>query len=646
MSMKLTRRFLMFVCCFGLWAVTAGAQSYTINIQGILKDTFNEELPGATVLLLDPKDTSLLSYARTENDGTFRFSGVKRSRYLLKATYLGHIPYLTEVNPGEEKSLDMGVIKLKPLAKELMEVVIKAAKAPLTIRGDTIEYDASTFKVPPGSTVEDLLRKLPGIDVAQDGSIKSEGRDVTKVTVDGKKFFGADPKAATKNLPAEGITKVQIFDEETEEKKLTGANSSPPDKTMNLMLKDEFKKGGFGKVTAGAGTEKTYEFKGNYNKFNDKEQFSIIGNANTTGRNGLSWNDYQDFKGAGADSWDEGGTFGFGSGRGWFRIRFAGEDDDEDDYSDSFFSEASSGFPENYKAGLNYNFDDNKNLATGTYFYSRTGLLAETQKTGQTFLPGETLDNSDFTRKNSLLGNHAANLSYERKIDSLSSLKINLDGNFVNQNLDNSGDISLHRLEGDQRTLSNSSVINNHSEKTALISRINTIYRKKFKKKGRSLGLSSGFNFSKSDRLASQFSDNRFYNTQGVQDSATVIHQTHKTLADNNGLNANAMYTEPLSKKFFWSSFYNFSRQNENVDRDVKDIQNGSSVSNDFLSRYYDNHVLTNRLGSFVRYSWQGLNVSLGSPGKGLTSKATTNQVQQEASRAMWIRFFIIGYPM
>lgn len=590
---------------------TLHAQSHNINIQGVLKDTFNEVLPGATVLLLDPSDTSLLSYARTENDGSFKFNGVKRMRYLIKATYLAHIPYLADVNPKEDKLIDLGVIKLKPLANELMEVVIKAAKAPLTIRGDTIEYDASTFKVPPGSTVEDLLRRLPGIEVGQDGSIKSEGRDVTKVTVDGKKFFGADPKAATKNLPAEGITKVQIFDEETEEKKLTGVSSTMPDKVMNLALKDEFKKGSFGKVTAGGGTENTYEFKGNINKFNDKEQFSIIGNVNTTGRNGLSWNDYQDFKGSGADRWDDGGTFGFGSGRRWFSISFAGDDDD-DSGGDSFFSEASSGFPKNYKGGANYNFDNNKNQATATYFYSRTGLYSDNYKNGKTFLPDATLNNIDHTTNDKLNGNHEVNLSLDTKIDSLSSVKINLDGNFVNQNKTNKGLLSLLRQEGDEKYVTNTTFLNNSSENSAFISRLNAIYRKKFRKKGRSFGISSGVSYSKNDRNATQNSTNSFFNESGAQDSVISINQLHQTLSDRKTIDANTMYTEPLSKKFFWSTFYNFNYLTEKVDRDVTDVLNGSDKKNDFLSRYYNNDIMTNRLGTFLRYSWQGTNISLG----------------------------------
>jgi len=186
------------------------------------------------------------------------------------------------------------------------------------MRGDTIEYDASTFQVPEGSTVQDLLRRLPGIELSQDGSIKSDGKDVTKVTVDGKQFFGSDPDVATKNLPAESVSKVQVFDTQTEEEEATGIDSKSDDKTMNLELKEGYKKGGFGKILGGVGTEKRAELKGNYNKFNEKIQFSVVGVGNNTGRNGLSWNDYRDFMGSQSFNFSGSSAYGFGGGRRYY----------------------------------------------------------------------------------------------------------------------------------------------------------------------------------------------------------------------------------------------------------------------------------------------------------------------------------------
>jgi len=173
----------------------------TQTIEGTISDTLNNPLIMATLLLLEESDSTMLDYGRSEMDGSFKFKNVKEGNYIVKSTYLGYLPVSQPIKiAGEDINLD--TLKMKPIAAELMEVVVKEARASMKMRGDTIEYDASTFQVPDGSTVEDLLRRLPGIELEQDGSITADGKDVNKVTVDGKSFFGSDPKAATKNLPA------------------------------------------------------------------------------------------------------------------------------------------------------------------------------------------------------------------------------------------------------------------------------------------------------------------------------------------------------------------------------------------------------------------------------------------------------------
>ncbi len=246
-----------------------------ISVKGLVIDSSSTTLPSATIMLLTPKDSALVSYGRTENDGHFEIKGVKRGTYLLKISYMGYLPYQQEFTPAEGAVTDLGKIQLKPIMKELYEVVVRTAKAPLSIKGDTVEYNAASFKVPPGSTVEDLLRKLPGMSVDQDGNIKAQGQDVKRVTVDGKQFFGGDTKMATKNLSAEAIKKVQVFNDKTEQAKATGVDDGKKEKTMNLELKDEFKKGGFGKVTAGIGDKERMEVKGNYNKFDQKKSVFV-----------------------------------------------------------------------------------------------------------------------------------------------------------------------------------------------------------------------------------------------------------------------------------------------------------------------------------------------------------------------------------
>jgi len=198
---------LLILACGAAFAQTPAR----INIKGMAIDSSNAVMPFATVMLLTPKDSTLVNFGRTDEKGAFEFKNVKNLNYLLKISSMGYLPFQELVKPSDKDINDLGNLKLKPIASELMEVVIRTARAPLSIKGDTIEYNAASFKVPPGSTVEDLLRKLPGVQIDQEGNIKAQGQDVKKVTVDGKQFFGSDPTLATKNLPAEAITKIQVF---------------------------------------------------------------------------------------------------------------------------------------------------------------------------------------------------------------------------------------------------------------------------------------------------------------------------------------------------------------------------------------------------------------------------------------------------
>ena len=160
----------------------------TFNVKGNVQDTLGNSLIASTVLLLEKSDSTMVKFTRTELDGSFIFRKVEPGNYLVKTTYIGYIPRMVPVS-SQGDNVDIGILEMSEIAEELMQVVIKAAKAPIKMRGDTIEYDASTFQVPEGSSVEELLRQLPGIDVELDGSIMADGKDVDRVTVDGKSFF-------------------------------------------------------------------------------------------------------------------------------------------------------------------------------------------------------------------------------------------------------------------------------------------------------------------------------------------------------------------------------------------------------------------------------------------------------------------------
>ncbi len=581
------------------------AQKY--NIKGSLKDTLSEPLIAATVMLLD-MDSVLVEFTQTDVKGFFEFKGVREAQCIIKTSYLGYFPRTIPVK-YTSGNIDMGILKMEEIGKELMEIVIKEAKAPLRLRGDTVEYDASQFKVPEGSTLEDLLRRLPGLEVGQDGSIEADGKGVTKLTVDGKTFFSDDPKFAIKNLPAVGVSKVQVFDKKNEEALLTGKSTSTDEKTMNIELKEEFKKGGFGKVTAGGGIESRGELKGNYNKFDSKNQFSLVGVANNTGRNGLSWDDYQDFMGANAWGNNNEYTYGFGGGNRYFGGGGSGGSGLENKVSQSFFSGNDGGFPTNILGGANYNYDHKKNRVASRYFYQNTGNEKETFTNSRTFLPTFSLDNTRNELDDRTNTNHRAEFVVEHDIDSLFTVIATSDLAFVNNTNEQKGSLSIKR-DGNQ--LSSTSDFTNGSKLNGQLINASMLLRKKFKKAGRAIG--TNFSYLSTDVTDNQtrFSDNGFYNPSGNLDSLVLLRQINADKLDKYVLQANALVSEPLSKKFFLKVFYNFSSRNEDGQRLVSDEENKNLITNNSLSRIYENQILSQRLGTSLTFSPKIINITVG----------------------------------
>ena len=556
-------------------------------------------------MLLTPKDSALVNFGRSNDKGGFEFRNVRRGNYLLKITYVGYLPYQEEIRPTDDGLVDMKAIKLKPIQKELFEVVIKTAKAPLMIRGDTVEYNATSFKVPPGATVEDLLKRLPGIQVDAEGNIRAQGQEVRKVTVDGKTFFGTDPKLATKNLPAEAISKVQVYNDKSEQSKITGVDDGKKEKTMNLELKDSHKKGGFGKVTAGVGTDSRAQLRGNYNRFDQKQQFSVIGFGNNTNQTGLSWDDYQDFRGSQSFNWQDNGDFGFSNGGFIFF-----SDDEGDGMSVPINNGRNNrGFSENYAGGVNYNYDTKKTKFSSNYFFNSTELMLDGNSSRQTFLPGGSFTNTEDFSRRTLNGNHRATLRFEKELDSLNTVLVIGNGRFNNGNeRNNSLQEFLRSTALDSRT---DLVTGNRFDNLNVIG--TAIYRHKFRKKGRNFAASVSYNASTNDRTGDQRSDTDFFGPEPPANLALLnFNQNTLTNSLRTELKSSLLYVEPITKKVFWESFYNFSLRNDEVDRDVFDRTDQGMVRNTLLSQYFTNELSYNRLGTSLRYTHNGLNFAAG----------------------------------
>lgn len=593
-------------CLFMLLSISATAQKGA-KIEGIIEDTLSNPLIHATVLLLEESDSTMVEFTRSELDGSFKFKDIESGNYLVKTTYLGYIPLHVPASTVNG-NVDLGLLKMEEMATELMEVVIKAAKAQIKMRGDTIEYDATTFKVPEGSSVEELLKRLPGMEVELDGTILSDGKTVSEVTVDGKSFFGSNPKAATENLPAESISKVQVFDKKNEEEEITGSTSESQDKTMNLELKEDYKSGGFGRLIAGVGTEERAELKGNFNRFNEKIQFSLVGVGNNTGRNGLSWDDYQDFMGSQSFNFDDNGDYGFGGGGGKY-FSFGGSGGGlESSIQNLFFSGGNSGLPENYNGGINFNYDHKKTKLSSVYYYNQAGLLAESSGFQDRFFQDFQQQGVSNNVRDNLSQGHRVELQLEQELDSLHTIKVKVNGAILDQNNLSSGSSTLSRND----VLTNASEYNNDDKTDGQLFNSIVFFRKKFKKKGRSMGLNASYLYTDLNDISVQQSLTSFFATPGSAEFEESLNQNNINLATKNHIKANALFVEPLSKRFFWQAFYNFSNRREEGLRDVSDLEGGRSLTNIELSRLFTNNINANRLGSSLRYSHNGYNISAG----------------------------------
>ena len=524
--------FLLPVC----FTITGLAQKNGV-VKGIAFDTISKEtVAGATVTILERKDSSLVSFTMTGNDGRFQVSGLANGEYRVLISHINYHnsnKYFTITEAA--KNAELGNVVMNDKVKVLEEVVLEVEAPPVTLVGDTIQYNAGSFKTPPNASVEQLLKKLPGVKVDKDGTIKAQGEKVTKVLVDGKEFFGNDPKVATKNLPADAIDKVQVYDKQSDQAQLTGFEDGNYEKTINLKLKKDKKKGVFGKVNAGAGNKERYEGKFNVNSFKGARQFSAIGMGNNTNAEGFSFMDILNFTGELARMQRGGG--------GNININVSG---DEAAAMGINAGGRNSGINTAWGGGMNYNNIIGTKLDfQSNYFYNRFNPNQESHVQRQYFLPAAYFYNQNSYTDN-LSNNHRFNLNTLYQVDSMNSIRIT--PSFSYQQTNNRSDIDYQTLSGN-RTLTNEGFSNNTSTNAGYNFRNDIIWRKKFARKGRTFSLSLQTSLNESDGDGSLSSINRFYNPNGSLLKRDTLNQQSNTISDLRGYAAKAIYTEPLWKR-------------------------------------------------------------------------------------------------
>ncbi|MBL0068388.1 MAG: TonB-dependent receptor family protein [Chitinophagaceae bacterium] len=569
---------------FFLLNILAANSQQNGTVKGLAYDTIGRQpVGGVTVSLLDRTDSSLVSFTMTDESGIFTLKSIPNGDYRMM---LSHVNYHNSnkyfsITDGK-KSIDLGQVAMSDKAKVLEEVVVRNEAPPVTLINDTVQYNAGSFKVQPNASVEDLLKKLPGVKVEKDGTIKAQGEKVNRVLVDGKEFFGNDPKLATKNLPADAVDKVQVYDKQSDQAQLTGFEDGNYEKTINLKLKKDKKKGMFGKVNAGVGTNERLEGKFNLNSFKGARQLSAIGMGNNTNAEGFSFMDILNFTG-------ELARMQRGGGGGNISINISG---DEASAMGMNPMGRNAGINTAWGSGLNYNNIIGTKLDfQGNYFYNHFNPKTESHINRQNFLADSSYYYNQDAVTDNMSNNHRWNTNLLFQLDSFNTLRIQPSFNY--QQSRNRSNTQYQTLSGDQ-VLTNDGFSNNTSSTTGYNFRNDMIWRKKFRKKGRTFSLSMQTSFNKSDGDGSLSSITGFYNPNGSLIRRDTLNQENTTKGTLKGYNGRAVYTEPLWKKSLLEFSVGRSDTKSVSEKNTWDFNKGSGkfdqlndkLSNDFENTY------------------------------------------------------------
>ena len=544
-------------CLLLLSFLTFTAVRAQTRISGMITDTAEKKpLPGSAVLLLRAADSIMVQFTRAAGSGDFRFSPIPTGHYLLLVTYPSYADYVDELVVKDSLPLVLPPIGMVLKSKLLETVVVNGSKGSMRIKGDTTEFTADSFKTQQNATVEDLLKKLPGIQVDSKGQITAQGETVKKVLVDGEEFFGDDPTLVTQNLRADMVDKVQVYDKKSDQAAFTGIDDGQRDKTINLKLKDSKKNGYFGRLTAGGGTDGYFDEELMANYFKQKEKLAAYGILSNTGKTGLNWQDRDTYGQSFASNLDVDANTG--------SITYSGPpNDDLDDWNGQYSGQ---GYPTVKTGGLHFNnkWDDENQSVNGNYKYMNLSINGNSVTNSENILPDTFYYNNSTQKFNRQIIRNSFSGAYEWKIDSTSSLKIMADGG-TDHKINNEYDYSEALASDSSLVNQNTRTVNTVSNNQAVNS--NVLWRKKLGKPGRTLSLNLRENYTNTTDAGYLYSNTEFYSAGlPVQDS--LVNQYKKYLTQNILFDSKLAYTEPLGKGSFLGVDYGVFINNTHSDRD------------------------------------------------------------------------------
>ncbi|MGV3540205.1 MAG: carboxypeptidase-like regulatory domain-containing protein, partial [Rufibacter sp.] len=523
----------------------------------------NSPLIGATVALLNAQDSSVYRGAATDVDGNFEMTGVRNGRFILKVSYLGFVDLYRQVAVAGAP-VQLGTLTLGQTATALKEVEVVGRAATVIQKQDTAEMNAAAYKVNRDANAENLIQKMPGITI-QNGEVQAQGERVQRVLVDGKEFFGEDPNAVLKNLPAEVISKIQVFDRQSDQAQFTGFSDGNEQKTINIITKPEFRTGQFGRFSAGVGTDERYRVSGNLNSFQGDRRISIVGLSNNVNEQNFSSEDLVGVASASARGGSSrGASSRGGSSRGG---SYGGGSWGGGSSTSDFLVNSSNGIATTNALGLNYLDKWGKKIdVQGSYFFNHSNndynysSFRQFDPESEDGLNIRELGDSDARNQN-----HRMNLRLTYTIDSANSIILRPRLS-IQQNRGSSlteSRVLSGAMQGDD-LLNN---FNNlfQSDLTGINFNNSFLYRHSFAKRGRTISLevNNGYNQNKGDNQQ----DATYLFDFDNEGDDSLVYQT--ATLNNKGYSAGGSlnYTEPLTQNTQLQLTYGTNYSNSDGDR-------------------------------------------------------------------------------
>jgi hypothetical protein len=612
-----------------LFCSLRGSAQTGYSVKGAVTDTAaNTKLLNTAISVLNAKDSTLVTFTRAAKDGAFNISNLHKGNFILLVTYPGYADYVEPFSLDSAKTAhDFGQVSMILKSKLLADVIIRGKRAAIKIKGDTTEFNAAAFTVQPNAKVEDLLKQLPGIQVDKDGKITAEGQEVKKVLVDGEEFFGDDPTLVTKNIRADMVDKVQLYDKKSDQAAFTGIDDGQKTKTINIKLKEDKKNGYFGKVEAGDGSDGYYEGQLLFNKFKAKQKFSAYATVGNNGKIGLGWQDNQTYGSSDNMQFGDNGE-----------IYISGNSDG--DGLDSFNGQYNGqGTPLARNGGLHYDgkWNSDKESINANYKVGSLEVTGTQNTLTQNNTPQGVFNTDANQTQDDYMFRQKLDLTYKLKLDTTADLKLTADGTLRNTHAKNSY-LTINRagLAMDTLLNTNNRSIDNHDD--TKIFDASAFYTKKFQKKGRTLSFLASLSDKETTSYGYLKSKTDFYDLKnlGVLDSTQYIDQYKTADIKNSEFKTNFTYTEPLSTAV--SMIVNYGIGVNTGTSDLGSFNPSApgvyNIKVDSLSNNYKLNELSNQGGAIFNYKNKKVTINFGTKVSNVnfdqTDEVSGNQLKRD----------------